>query len=155
MGIGGAKPDIVKGMAEDDGNVPAYIGTGGAIAPPEDLSPGAIEVWNMLVPDIAQTGVYRESDEILLSELCESLALARHFRRALQPIIAGGELDSPEAKRLRSGYRESMQTAMSIAGEFGISPVARLRLGLMRVKGTSLLDALENRRRQRDAGADV
>jgi phage terminase small subunit len=126
----------------------------------ESMTPDGVAIWNMIVPDLVEAQVFREMDTILLEELCESLSMAREFRKQMiyykdrlgsAMLEAEGTEDDPlmdsysrGLKRARSGYREMMQTAMSIAGEFGISPVARMRLGLLKIQGNSLLGALKD-----------
>ncbi len=121
--------DVVK-HADQDGYV---------VLPPEIMSPSGAAVWDVLLPDLISTGVFRSSDRLLLLELCEALGEAQEFRRQLRTEPDKG---SPEAKRLRTGYLQQMKLVMQISAEFGISPVARLRLGLMRVQGATLLGAL-------------
>lgn len=161
MGIAGQKPQA-GGEVE---KAAARVDTGDivAMAPPDDLSEDGALVWNVLLPDLIASRVFRLSDALLLSELCESLGMARGFRRSIAELqtneiealrkLAGAEPGEPfreaaayadfiaaNLKRARTGYRQMMQTAMSIAGEFGISPVARLRLGLMKAQGAKLTD---------------
>lgn len=137
MGVAGRKPSI--GKAATESKAIARTGEPGAVQPPEILTPEGQAVWDTLLPDLISMGAFRESDVLLLTELCETLAEAQAFRRQLRD---EPDKSSPEAKRLRAGYLQSMKLVMSIAGEFGISPVARLRLGLMRIQGSSLLEAL-------------
>lgn len=134
-----------------------------AMEPPDDLSEDGALVWRVLLPDLIASRVFRLSDALLLSELCESLGMARAFRREIallgpkmtaayasiegaepgdefKAAVDYAEFVSAALKRARTGYRAMMQTAMSIAGEFGISPVARLRLGLMKAQGAKLTD---------------
>lgn len=147
MAISGRKPvqggDVQKAAAKTpSGDIVA-------MEPPADLTPEGAMIWNVLLPDLIANKVFRFSDAILLSELCESLAMARGFRaeivktQARYDSLDEDAFDTLEAvsgmlKRSRTGYRQMMQTAMSIAGEFGISPVARLRLGLMAAQGAKL-----------------
>lgn len=115
---------------------------------PEELSESGRAVWRTLMPDLIAAKTFRISDALLLVELCESMAMAREFRlevvawqskmRQLGNPQSAGEIEEATAvshaiRRARTGYREMMQTVMSIAGEFGISPVARIRLGLMKM----------------------
>jgi phage terminase small subunit len=134
------EPVIEGELLEDDdpGTAVAEV-DGRPVLPPEVMSPNGAKIWSRLLPDLIGTGVFRESDGLLLVELCETLAEAQEFRRALRD---EEDKSSQEAKRLRSGYLASMKLVMQISGEFGISPVARLRLGLMKVQGTTLLAAL-------------
>jgi phage terminase small subunit len=167
VGVPGRKPNMGAASAE----VEVFVPTGQVDAlpgPPEELTEGALSIWSVVLPDLISNGVYRPSDAIMLVELCESLATAQGFRRqanglmqrlerqeercaelleagdleTLQDAEKDAEVLSGRLKRARSGYLQNMKLVMSIAGEFGISPVARLRLGLMRIQGGTLLAAL-------------
>lgn len=167
MGVPGRKPNVGADAAAPgpyvptgDKNLVLRDKDGNEVLSPELLSEGGAAIWAVLLPDLIKTGVFRESDTILLVELCETLASAQDFRRQVRGLMgrledaearaAAGEEDadrdaevlSTRVKRARAAYLQSMKLVMSIAGEFGISPVARLRLGLMRVQGATLLGAL-------------
>lgn len=158
----GAAADTVtpRGRKPEVGSaVVPFVETGDESAvvlyePPDDLTPEAARLWRVLIPDLVGQKVYRESDGVLLSELVSALSMAREFRGEidlLRPELTAAyerrdfetaDVLSGTLKRARTGYREMMQTAMSIAGEFGISPVSRLRLGLTQLQGASLLASL-------------
>ena len=154
VGVPGRKPSFGAASSE-----PApYVRTGEIdslpVQPPEELSTDAARAWDILLPDLIAMGVFSPSDTFLLFELCETLASAQGFRREVHRLQA--RLDAADAagddelaetisgrlKRARAGYLQHMKLVLSIAGEFGVSPVARLRLGLMKVQGASLLHAL-------------
>lgn len=133
--------------------------------PPADLSAGGADLWNVILPDLIAAKVFRLSDAVLLSELCESLAMAREFRAEINRLVPKAK-DALEAedfevyetfsqmlKRARAGYRQTMQTALAIAGEFGISPVSRLRLGIMQAQGSTLLGILGDQREKKKRGS--
>lgn len=148
MPIPGRKPELVRSVHVPD---PDPAEAGGTIRqaqldPPVPLSDTAQEVWDVLVPDLAGTGVLRESDAVLLTELVEAIALSRWFRQELQAEMRNGGADTPEAKRLRAGWAQAAKLAWSMAAEFGVSPVARVRLGLAKVQGASLLAVMEQSR---------
>ena len=111
-----------------------------AIQPDVSLSNHARELWDEVVPSLQRNGILTEADVPLLVEFCEALASARQFRALL-----GRTHDKAgaEEKRLRSGYAEMMRIALSIGSEYGISAAARVRVGLMRVRGASLLEQWE------------
>ncbi|GAA2141508.1 hypothetical protein GCM10009760_25750 [Kitasatospora kazusensis] len=140
MGVRGAKPST--SAAATSGGALVRTGERDALPyeAPEELSAGAARMWLGLLPDLIASGTFRESDGFLLVELCEMWSEAQEFRRALR---AEPDKGGAEAKRLRAGYLQSMKLVMSIASEFGISPVARLRLGLMQVQGATLLGVLD------------
>lgn len=162
MGVRGAKPEITT---KREPITPEMISGGEAVEEfpaPADLTDDAAVLWNVLVEDLVSARVFRKGDEPLLSELVSSLAMAREFRFEVDTLQArlrqayeDDDLEVADAlsanlKRARTGYRQMMQTVMSIAGEFGISPVSRLRLGLMKIEGENSLLALADK--VRDAG---
>jgi phage terminase small subunit len=135
------------------------------IEPPEDMTAEGQDAWRVLLPDLIASQVFRASDVLMIRELCEMLGAAVQFReelRRLQPQldevdrkVTTGELEpldgarlaeylSGRIKRARTGYLGYMKAAQSLAAEFGVSPVARIRLGIMRLQGSSLLAALGN-----------
>jgi P27 family predicted phage terminase small subunit len=114
-------------------------GTVVAMKAPADLSDDAKKVWDLAVSDLIALRVFRPSDALMLQEFCELLAQAQKFRRSLQD---EPDMGSQEAKRLRTGWLQSFKAAASISAEFGMSPVARIRLGLMKAQGGTLLGKL-------------
>ena len=139
----GRKPElsghsIRNGVGSDV--VPAEVGTVRALEAPESLSPGAREIWETIVPDLASKGVYQPSDVLLLEQWCEAMDGARRSMAAAKAWEAG----SLEEKRARASWADYMTQANRIAAEFGITPVARLRLGLMKLQGQSFLSGLKD-----------
>lgn len=116
---------------------------------PDDLTPEAKKVWDLAISDLIALRVFRPSDALMLQEFCELLATAQKFRRALanEPDMGG-----QEAKRLRAGWLQSFKAAASISAEFGMSPVARIRLGLMKAQGGTLLGRLSQQDKPGEAG---
>lgn len=141
-------------------------GTPGAVARPADLTPAAAHIWDVLLADLTEMGVFRPADELILVEVCEMLQEAKRLRKAIdqpgdrwiylekdispderQELLAQPELlaelwpASGAYKRLRTAYLQTMRTLKSYIDEFGVTPVARLRLGLLQLQGASLMDA--------------
>lgn len=113
--------------------------------PPEDLPPRAAEIWDELVPELDKLGVYRPQDRFLLAELCFSLALAQAFRNSwTRHLESTDDASTLEMKRLRTGYVEALDLARKLAADLGIPTVERVRLGLAKLQGASLLAGLEN-----------
>jgi phage terminase small subunit len=157
VGVAGRKP-VPTGKTARSAAKAGPTGDVAWMEPPADLSPDGAELWNVILPDLIAAKVFRASDAVLLSELVESLAMARGFRHeinALSPkmreALTAEDYETADAisqtlKRARSGYRQTMQTALAIAGEFGISPVSRLRLGIMKAQGSTLLGILNEKK---------
>ena len=134
----GRRPSVEKALAQTSPKVLPPAGTIEEPEPPEWLDPLACAIWREYLHDLAPMKIFVESDRILLGHLCALLANAQRALTAL----AGLEPGSPEEKRVRVSYNDSLAHARQIAGDFGMTPVARLRLGLLQVKGASLLGLL-------------
>lgn len=167
MGIRGAKPSIESALQTRQTYVPT--GLPGALERPADLTPAAAHIWDVLLADLTEMGVFRPADSLILVEVCEMLQEAKRLRKAIdqpspqwiylekdispderQELLAQPELladlwpASGSYKRLRTAYLQTMRTLKSYIDEFGITPVARLRLGLLQLQGADLLGAFRD-----------
>ena len=113
--------------------------------PPADISEAAREMWDLITPDLVEHKLLKPSDLPLLIEMVEALALAKRFRERLLTEMDGMN-DPAEVKRLRTAWVDALRSASSLAGDFGIGPVARVRLGLTKLQGASLQDLIAARR---------
>lgn len=164
MGIRGAKPSIEKFSVENPTFTPT--GVANSISPPNDLTDLGKEKWKLLLEDLTSNGVYRPVDALLLTEICDLFARLEILRRQMKNPVDGWwkyERDlsreeredfllnytteaereemwliSTTYKRLRTDYTQSVKLLLSMTAEFGITPVARLRLGLLQLQGSSL-----------------
>lgn len=119
---------------------------------PEDLTSDARGLWEIAVADLIALKVFRISDAPMLAEFCSCLAMAREFREEisiLSPELRRAYSDkdfdraeqiSGSLKRARSGYVQTLKLAQSLGADFAMTPVARLRLGLMAAHGAKLTD---------------
>jgi P27 family predicted phage terminase small subunit len=170
MGIPGRRPDVTtSALQASHRHLPDPASAQGNLArldAPEDLSDTARDVWETVVPDLVGMKVLRPQDVIILTEFCEQVALARSARSRMvvfqtelekameegpQPgeepkdYLARVDAYSQAVKRDRAGYVALMRLAYSAAGDLGIGPTARVRLGLGKLQGQSLLAALDAR----------
>lgn len=161
MGTRGRKPSVEKALSTRETYTPT--GIPGGVQRPADLTEPAAEIWDVLLDDLTAMGVFRPADSIILVEVCEMIAEAKRLRRSLdrpnqhwprfERELDRGEADEIIAdpataadlwplsggyKRLRTAYLQTMRTAKSYIDEFGITPVARLRLGLLQLQGQGL-----------------
>ncbi len=173
MAVGGRKPST-EAARTGAGHRPlpdpkAAGGTITAMDPPDELSRGARDVWDIITPDLFASKTLRTDDLILLVESCEAWAIARWFRAELWRLIdeqerlqaecdqedlseeardrayAGIERCETRIKRCRAGWANAFKNAESASGDLGVGPVARVRLGLAKLEGASLIDALNQR----------
>lgn len=146
----GRKPDGAKAAAE--GTAVALPGerSSALIEPPAELTPEARAYWEKVIPDLAEMGVYVDSDVFLLTEMAENYAMAVRFRRQvtkLQTDLEAADTDdldrlellSGQLKRARAGYLQHQKMLWSMAAEFGTTPTSRVRLGISKLQGASLL----------------
>lgn len=150
MGVSGKKP-VPGGKVERAAVRAGPTGDVVAMDAPDDLSEEARGLWEIAIADLIGLKMFRLSDAPMLAEFCAALAMARQFRReidALAPSMTQAlankdfetvEMISGSIKRARSGYVSMFKLAQSVGADFGMSPVARLRLGLMAAQGNSLL----------------
>lgn len=149
MSVPGRKPDLVADRlpSSHSPRPDATVLAPGAVVelnPPEDMSDEAVEVWDIVVPALIRNQVLREEHVVMLIEACEAWALARRFRADLWQELHG--LNDPDTvKKIRASWRAALDAAKSLSSELGISPVAQVRLGLLKAQGATLLDALAAR----------
>lgn len=125
--------------------------------PPKDLTPAAQTLWNTIAPALADSGALTSSDRVMLAELVEALSLAHRYRREELRMLhegsvtehsRGGKPYTTEAagsqtlKRVRAARKDAMQTVLRLAPEFGLTPKARMAMGLMEASGHSFIRAI-------------
>ena len=172
----GRRPDLLTPrLAAGHRDLPEPEAAGGYlvdIEAPAELSEGGLAIWETVVPDLLNAKILQPADLPLLVEFCESMGMTRTYRQrvydsqaAFELAITEGPADGEDpkdyadrldvldlmVKRARASYVQTLKLALSLASEFGISPTSRVRLGLAKVQGASLLDAIK-RRRGGDAG---
>ena len=57
--------------------------------------------------------------------------------------LATSEIIDGQVKRARTAWLQSVRAAASLSADLGLGPVARVRLGLAKVEGASLLQVLQ------------
>lgn len=167
MGVGGRRPNTMTPVLKGHHPPRDASAAGGYIVqmdPPEELSAEGLAVWETITPELVKGKVLRMDDLPLLVEACEAWALVRKFRQQLwsaveemdramaaetpadpdeaKKHIARIEILSGQVKRARSAWTAAYRVAMSAAGDLGLGPTARVRLGLAQVQGMSLLESI-------------
>jgi hypothetical protein len=100
----------------------------------------ATEMFADAAHDLAGTGMVRPSDRYGLALWAAATATAT---RALGELADHPDPASIEAKRLQVMAFQSMDKAARLASDFGLGPVARLRLGVGHLQSTSLLAIID------------
>jgi P27 family predicted phage terminase small subunit len=117
--------------------------------PPERLGDAAAAVWREIVPELVEIGLVRSIDATALEALCDAVAMARTARAMIdaEGFVARGDRGSVVHPAYRV-WRDSWTLALKIAGEYGLTAVARIRVGAavlhQRSLAEELLDALDS-----------
>jgi hypothetical protein len=88
-----------------------------------------------------EQGVYRPEDALLMVEYVELVAETAENRRECREMTDKG---SAEYKRVRTAWHSGLVLVDKIGSSLGLGPVARIRLGLVQLKGASLLSHFED-----------
>ena len=112
------------------------------VPPPESLPAGARPVWDAACAELLPRGLH-PSD----LPLVEMLAVAIYRHRQAGEYIAqmGSVLEDGDGLRANPALKVEKDTAVTylrLAETLGLTPAARMRLGLMQVTGQSILVAI-------------
>ena len=129
----GHRPHAGQGKALD--LLPAELD----LTPPAELPPGAAELWRRAAAELAPRGL--NAGDLPLVEMLV-VAAYRH-RQARATIDESGLLlkskPGPIRHPLLKVEKETAATYLRLAETLGLSPAARVRLGLMQIAGQSIL----------------
>ena len=89
---------------------------------PRHLGPLARLEWRTIMPGLVEAGVVRASDLALISAYCAHVAVIHEGAEAQ----GKGTLDAAGFRRMH----QATEAARRLAGEFGLSPVSRLKTGM-------------------------
>jgi phage terminase small subunit len=135
----GRTPDAVGPVA----NLPAVPrGVRGLVLSAPDWlasDPEAAAIFAEAADDLAALGAVRPADRHGLALWSQLTATAT---RALRELAAHPDPASIAAKRLQVTAHSATDKAARLAGEYGLTPVSRLRLGLQTLEGHRLLAVL-------------
>jgi phage terminase small subunit len=122
----GRAPDAVSART----NIPSPRGVRGLLldAPEWLVDADARDIFARAAQDLAATGSLRPSDAQGLAQWAMLSALAA---RTLRQLAEHPNPDSLEAKRLQVLAFGAVDRAARLAGEFGLAPLPRLRLGVL------------------------
>jgi P27 family predicted phage terminase small subunit len=112
---------------------------------PDMLDDGAQEVWRELVPMLHDANLLDRVDAIALEGLCAMIARARHATNMIaehgytvEHAKTGVLSVSPWVRIERDAWKQ----AIALGEHYGLTPVARTRLGLAVLKGRTLMQEL-------------
>lgn len=99
----------------------------------------AAAIFAEAAADLASTGAVRPADRHGLALWATLTATAT---RALRDLAAHPDPSSIAAKRLQVTALNATDKAARLAGEYGLTPVSRIRLGVQQLEGISILKML-------------
>lgn len=103
-----------------------------ALPPPEWLADDARAEWVRVMPDLARRRILTRADLGSLENYCAAIGQVRECQRAIEadgPFVQSDR----SAPRPHPAYRvmhSAMTIARQLAGELGLTPVARQRAGV-------------------------
>lgn len=137
----GRRPPALAELPPIDGALSAE-----SVEPPESLPPEAHDHWRLMVAELTAMRLLHESDLPMLEMLV--IAALRH-RQASEVIERAGVLvkgqRGPLVNPALKAERDAAPQYQRLSEALGLSPAARLRFGLARLSGESLVFSLRDR----------
>lgn len=133
------RPDALAARRERDHVDVKAVVMGGGCSKPKEISenPGMSEIWDATVGDGA---AYKEEDSPLLTQLVYDFFMIDECHRNLigedgrPQLFLTVEDEDGFQRKIQNPYRKELkdltQEALKLASEFGLTPMARARLGL-------------------------
>ena len=124
-------------------NTPVVIGAPVQYAPPASLPAEVHDVWTAIVQDLGGSNHMRESFVPSLSAYCQAVYLHAQASANIQQygVLVKGTA-GPIPNPLIKVQKDAAATMLRYAESLGLTPAARIRLGLMEITGMSLLSTL-------------
>jgi phage terminase small subunit len=98
--------------------------------------------WDAVVQELIRAGMFQQSDVYTVVEMVETYAMGRAYRQAHMVATHTDGILSDDAEKAFVRYKQAMELFNKMAAEHGMTPAARLRLGLGQIKAQTLLEAL-------------
>lgn len=114
--------------------------------PPATLPKEVHDVWRAIVADLGGANNLRESYLPALTAYCDAVYVHAQASANIQRIgiLVKGANGVPMANPLLRIQKDASATMLRYAESLGLTPAARIRLGLMEITGMSLLSTLNN-----------
>lgn len=138
------KPTEVKALEGNPGKrplpEPVRIGDPVAPDPPDDLPPEAVEFWNDTVRLLGEAGVIHSADRSALIALSVQWARAERARKVLaeEGYFALGSMGQIVEHPALAVERQAHSMFLRFAEHYGLTAVARARIGLVNQKRRTL-----------------
>lgn len=128
------EPLLVSGRPDDPNE----------LQPPEDMPESGKQAWREIVPQLVQVGLVDRVDRLALEAMCTQWA---RFKQAGRVVNAQGHLvrgvsglrEHPSLKT----ERDAASAFFRIAEHYGLTPIARTRLGLAELHRRQLKSEFE------------
>ena len=119
---------------------------------PEHVPAGAAPIWDRIVAELTERGM-KDTDLDLVTILVTAMWRHRQAGEQIHELLMSDDDGLPVVNPLLRVERDQAATIMRVATELGLTPAARLRLGLMQLAGQSILAGLNTDLDRRIGGA--
>ena len=114
------------------------------IAPPAHMEPAAAEVWSLVAAEMERNSQLREIDTLSLTMLCDAWYNYAEATANIQKygvLVRGerGPMPNPAVKI----QKDAAAGILQLSDRLGLTPLSRLRLGLLQVTGQSILSGID------------
>lgn len=115
-----------------------------AYAPPETLPETVHEVWKQVVADLGGANNLRQSYLPSLLAYCEAVHVHAQASESIHKygVLVKAANGTPIPNPLLKVQKDAAATMLRLAETLGLTPAARIRLGLMEITGMSLLSTI-------------
>lgn len=127
--------------------LPVVLAARGVPDKPEHLSEEAAGIWDLLIADLAESGVLDKTDALAVEAVAVTLERARQARRLIAE--EGMTIESARGAKTRHPAvqieRDCWALLRGYMEQLGLSPAARARLGLTAIQGMTAAQTLAAR----------
>jgi len=115
------------------------------VAPPDDIPKEAQELWNEVMPWLTEVNAVQVIDLPSVKSMCIAYAQAERLRKVLdeQGYFTLGSMGQQIVHPAFAAYQNASRLFLGYAQEFGMTTVARTRLGLMDVQKKSIQQEMD------------
>lgn len=104
------------------------------IKPPDSLSTSALAMWREMAPTLIQNRIVSASDAPVFAAYCEAVALVKRIDGLIVGIFDSNDADLKILASVQAMHSRAVKTMLSLAEQFGLTPLARQRLPIGAMK---------------------